>query len=63
MKFKLNAIAVDFFEEEIEAENEEQAKLLMREKFEEGEISSNKGTDLFFEGEEEFEALNEMFID
>jgi len=63
MKFKLKAIAVDFYEDEIEAKDEEEAKLIMKDKFENAELFSETGTDLFFDGEEEFEALNEMFIE
>lgn len=63
MQFQLKSIAVDFYEDEIEAKDEEEAKKIMKKKFENGELSSDMGTDLFFEGEEEFDALNEMFLE
>lgn len=51
-KFTIRAYATDFYEKEIEAETEEEAKRVFQEQWEKGEITSDQ-TDFSFEDEDE----------
>ena len=61
-KFKVKAYTVEFYEDEVEAENEEEAKEKFMEKWENAEISNDE-TQFFFDDEDGFDILNNIFLD
>jgi hypothetical protein len=57
-KFKIRAYAVDYYEEEIEAESKEKAKEIFLENQDKGEFEYEEM--IFFEQDEGFDILNEL---
>ena len=57
-KIKIKAITVESFEEEIEAENEDQAEEIFTRRFEEGELESHDNY-ILFEGTEEYNLIKD----
>lgn len=58
-KFKINSLTVDYYEEEIEAVNEDKAKEIFEEKLEEGELEPKEGY-VFHDSDEEFDAIDSI---
>jgi hypothetical protein len=56
-KFKVRAYTIELYEDEVEAENEEDAKEKFMEKWENAEIV-NEDTHFFFDDEEGFEVID-----
>ena len=59
-KFKIKAYSIDFFEKEIEAENQEKAEEKFQAEWENSDIESQE-SQLFLQQDEGFEVINEIY--
>jgi len=59
VKFKISSMTVDYYEEHIEADNEDEAKEAFEQKLENGDLQPKDGY-VFYEEDEEFEPIDSV---